>query len=45
MARNALAIRGIHFVGGGLFAGRAPSECDQLNFHPFHTLLEFSVWM
>jgi len=45
VARNALAIAGIHFVGGSLLASRAPPECDQLYFHTFHTLLEFSVWM
>lgn len=45
VARNALTITGIHFVGGSLLASGAPPECDQLNFHPFHTLLEFSVWM
>jgi hypothetical protein len=28
-----------------LFSGGAPPECDQLYFHPFHTLLEFSVEM
>src|ERR1035437_6269921 len=45
VARYALTITGIHFVGGSLLASGAPPECDQLNFHPFHTLLEFSVWM